>query len=539
MSRAVRVATLIYAGSILLSRVIGLVRETVIGRILGDRPEADVYWVAFILPDFLNYLLAGGALALVLIPLLQSASQRGGDAEKWITFWRISAPVSLLTISLTIILWIFTPQITPHISPGFNADQLTLLNRLTRIIIPAQIFHVCGALISSTLQADDRHIAPALAPIMYTGSIIAGGLILGRSLGAEGFAWGVLIGSALGPFICPLFAALRNGLRFAPRWEPFHPELRRYLWRALPVMLGFSVVMLDELLVKRMATSFTSGVVSQLHYARTLMRVPMGVFGLAMGMAAFPTLSRLVAQGKEREAFTLLRQATEVLLILVGASQVVLTLSASEFASLIWGSQNLSGSGAQGIGLYCATLCMGLWAWSAQGLIARGFYARGQTWLPTLTGSITLLFCLPLYTYAQQEPLWINKLCASFEINYHAGLGLALASSVAISVYVVVLWSTLAHVTGGGLRQTAGLMITLIRVGLAVVIAVYLTTLIWPRPPTSTALGDLVISSGVRSAMGGAIFILSGLMLRLKSITTLVQHVRNRLKGDVASKISQ
>ena len=81
MSRAVRLASLLYAASILLSRVIGLIREGVIGRVLGDSAQADVYWVAFILPDFLNYLLAGGALSLVLIPLLQSAAQRGGAPE--------------------------------------------------------------------------------------------------------------------------------------------------------------------------------------------------------------------------------------------------------------------------------------------------------------------------------------------------------------------------------------------------------------------------------------------------------------------------
>ena len=533
MSRAVRVATLIYAGSILLSRVIGLVREAVIGRVLGDQPEADVYWVAFILPDFLNYLLAGGALALVLIPLLQAASERGGSVERWITFWRVSAPVSLLTISMTILLWIFTPQLTPYLSPGFSADQMALLNRLTRIILPAQIFHVCGALISSTLQADDRHVAPALAPLIYTGSIIAGGLILGPTLGAEGFAWGVLIGSALGPLVCPLIAARRIGLNFTPRWEPYHPELKRYLWRALPVMLGFSVVMLDELIVKRMATSFESGVVSQLHYARTLMRVPMGVFGLAMGMAAFPTLSRLIAQGKESEALALLRSATEVLLILVGISQVALTLSASEFAALIWGSQKLSSAGAQGIGLYCAALSLGLWAWSAQGLIARGFYARGQTWLPTLMGSITLFCCLPLYIYAQHELRWISELCIWLDVTYRPGLGLALASSAAISAYVIALWTTLAWVTSGGWRQTLGLILTLIKIGVAVFIAVWVTTQVWPRPPSSSSLFDLIVSGGGRSTVGGAVFVLIAFIVRLDSITTLAHSVRHKIKSRV------
>ena len=291
MNRSLKIASLIYATSILLSRVIGLIRESVIGRTLGDQPEADVYWLAFVLPDFLNYLLAGGALSLVLIPLLQTAEQSNGKSGYWACFWRISTPISLLITVVTAILWYFTPQLTPIISPGFDLAQVDLLNRLTRIILPAQIFHVCGGLISATLQAHDRHLAPALAPLLYTGMIIVFGVCLGSQLGAEAFAWGVLAGSILGPFGCPLIAAVRNGLIISPRLELKHIEVRSYIWRALPVMLGFSIVVLDDMLVKRGANQLADGLVSQLHYARTLMKVPMGVFGLAMGMATFPQLA--------------------------------------------------------------------------------------------------------------------------------------------------------------------------------------------------------------------------------------------------------
>lgn len=532
MSRAVRIAALIYTSSMLLARVIGLVREAVIGRILGDQPEADVYWVAFILPDFLNYLLAGGALALVFIPLLQASNERGGAEARWATFWRISAPVSALTVILTALLWMLTPQLVVHLSPGFDSDQLQLLSRLTRIILPAQIFHVCGALISSTLQAEDRHLAPAIAPLIYTGGIICGGLLLGPTLGAEGFAWGVLIGSMLGPFGCPLVGALRYGLKWKPRWELSHPEVKRYLWRALPVMLGFSVVMLDELVVKRMATALESGVVSQLHYARTLMRVPMGVFGLAMGLAAFPTLSRLVARGEERAAIQLLRRSTEALLVLVGISQVALTLSGREFAQVIWGSRQLSQGGVEGIGVYCAALCVGLWAWSAQGLIARGFYARGQTWLPTLIGSLVLCVCLPLYGYgARSDLLWLRSLSEVFQLGERPGLGLALASSASISLYVLALWTTLAWVSGEGIREVLRFLKTLAQIALVVAGSLYLTQSLWPRPPIDEprALWELITLGGGRALLGAGLFILIASLLRVESLSLITERLRSKL----------
>jgi putative peptidoglycan lipid II flippase len=448
VSRAVRAAALLYAASVLLSRVIGLVREGVIGRVLGDSGEADVYWVAFILPDFLNYLLAGGALSLVMIPLLQAARRGAGgattsgggadadadaDAEEWACFWRISLPVTLLTLTLTALAWAGADHLSPLLAPGFNPEQRALLTHLTRVILPAQVFHLCGAALSAKLQAHDRHLAPALAPLVYAGSVTLCGLLLGERLGAEAFAWGVLIGSALGPFGCPLAALLRGGEGGAMRvtlrqlargWEPRHPEVRAYITRALPVMLGLSVVALDELIVKRLGTSLEQGAVAQLHYARTLMRLPMAAFGLAIGLAAFPTLARLHAAGAREEVWALLRRSLEAVVLLAALSQVALSAAGAELAALVWGRVRLSDLALHSIGEYCAGLSVGLWAWAAQGLVARGFYAQGKTWLPTLIGTAVTLAALPLYALAAQS----------------GALALTYASSAAISAYVVALW---------------------------------------------------------------------------------------------------
>ena len=428
MSRAVKLASALYASSILLSRVIGLVREGVIGRVLGDSGQADVYWVAFILPDFLNYLLAGGALSLVLIPLLQSANARGGDAEAWACFWRVITPISLFALIVTGAGWLSVTHLSQTLAPGFNAQQLETLERLTRIILPAQLFHLTGAALSAKLQAHDRHLAPALAPLLYTGSVALSGLLFGAQLGAEAFAWGVLVGSALGPFACPLLALSLTGaggrLSGRPRWEPRHEEVRAYLWRALPVMLGFSIVALDELIMKRFGTDLGEGAVAQLHYARTLMRVPMGVFGLALGMATFPTLSRYCAEGAPRRALNLLTRSLKALLLLASLSEVALTACSAELAALIWGRARITDLGLASIGLYCSAMSVGLWAWAAHGLVARGFYARGQTWRPTLLGSVVTLCAVPLYLTAARK----------------GALALCFASSTAISVYVASLW---------------------------------------------------------------------------------------------------
>ena len=135
----------------------------------------------------------------------------------------------------------FARPLASLVAPGLTHPQdIETLTRLTRIILPAQFFHVIGGLLSATLMARNLHLLPALAPLVYSASIIAGGLIGAQFLGvgAEGFAWGTLIGSVLGPFALPLFGCLRSGMRWRPTLSLRDPDLLRYLWLSAPIMIG-------------------------------------------------------------------------------------------------------------------------------------------------------------------------------------------------------------------------------------------------------------------------------------------------------------
>lgn len=417
--KTIGIASLIYGVTILLSRLIGLIREAVIGRVLGVGSEADVYWTAFIIPDFLNYLLAGGILSIAFIPIFQRRLQSGEASAKQL-FNSLFNGLAIAVTSLTLILWLCVPMLTPLIAPGLGETDLVTLNRLVRIILPAQIFHLCGALLSATLQAQDKHVYPALAPVVYTGCIVLGGLVLGAELGAEGFAWGVLVGSFLGPFLCPILGARKTFISWSPSLHFSDADVRKYVLLSLPIMLGFSIVVLDDMIVKALASLLPgSGSISELQYARTLMKVPMGVFGMAAGMAAFPTLSRLFANQERDEAYDTLAQAVRMTLLLACLAQGALSCVGTEIATVIWGETRFSATVLDRIGVLTTAYALGLWAWSIQGLLARGYYAQGNTWSPTIIGTVLMLVWLPIYDLASQS-----------------AIGLALASSGAISLYV-------------------------------------------------------------------------------------------------------
>lgn len=434
MSKRIGIAAAIWGVSVLLSRVIGVVRESVIGRVLGGGGEADVYWTAFVLPDFLNYLLAGGALSIVFIPMFSGYLSRGDEAGGWRVFSTIANFVLVGLGTATAVAWWLTPQIVPHLAPGFSPDQLEHLVHLTRIILPAQLFHLVGGLLSASLQARDQHALPAMATLGYTGTIVVMGLALGPVWGADAFAWGVLVGSAIGPFGLPLIGCLREGLGWRLHLDLKHPDFRRYLWLSLPIMLAFSIMVVDDWLLKRYGSLVGEGTVSRLQYAKTLMKVPMGVFGLATGAAAYPTLARLAAEGKTVQAYDTLIRACRMMLVLAFASQAAFTVAGADVAEVIWGTQRFTHVELDEIGLYTGLFCLALGAWSANTLVARGFYAQQITWLPSLIGSGVVLVFWPAYRLLGQ---------------HLGGAGLAVASSAAVSAYVVLLSAVLRRKMAG------------------------------------------------------------------------------------------
>jgi putative peptidoglycan lipid II flippase len=529
--RTIGVASGIWAGSILLSRIIGLVREQIIGRTLGASRQADVYFASFTLPDFLNYLLAAGALSIVFIPIFLKYLERGEEERGWQAFSVIANFIIVAGGFGIVLLIVFARPLAVLVAPGFTdpADVDTLV-RLIRIIVPAQLFHITGGLLSAALQARDKHALPALAPLIYSLGIIAGGLIGAQfGWGADGFAWGVLWGSILGPFALPLYGCIRSNMRWYPLLSLRSEDLKHYLWLSVPIMIGFSIVVVDEWIVKNQASYLAPGALSYLQYGRTLLKVPIGVFGMAAGVASYPTISRMVAAGHVVEAYAVLSRAMRLMLLPIFAAQVCLTVSGFEATYLIWGlfSSRFSVADAQATATILIFLSLGLSAWAAQTVISRGFYALGSTWLPTTVGTVIAVASVPLYIVLRRQ----------FGAN-----GLAIASSIAITIYVGVLgvlqrrrFAREAAKQSTTLIVPAGMLDGAVRMAIAAVVAtaiglaarqLFLTWL------PGVHFATLVTRAGVLCTLGVASYIA---VARLLGLDELV-HWRERLMATLKRK---
>src|SRR5271163_5300439 len=204
-------ATVLLMGTVMLSRVIGYAREAYIAYAFGAEAHTDAYVAAFTLPDFLNYVLAGGAASITFISIYTRflAEKRDADAKK--TFSVVITVMTAVMIVGTIVTEIFAPQFVRWFVKDFKPDQIELCVHLTRILLPAQIFFYVGGVVSAVLLSHRLFLLPAFGPLIYNAFIILGGVVGGRQFGIASLAYGALVGSVVGPFLINAIGAAKIG----------------------------------------------------------------------------------------------------------------------------------------------------------------------------------------------------------------------------------------------------------------------------------------------------------------------------------------
>jgi len=392
---------MLLAGSVLLSRVLGVLREVVLAAQIGAGTEADAYSAAFLLPDLLNHFLAGGALSVAFIPFYTRIREREGDEAAQRLLSVVLGTLGVAVVLATLLLW-WQARPLAHLlfgaGDGFAPEVEARTLRLTRILLPAQVFFILGGVIRGALMAHGRFAAQAAAPILYNLAIIAGGLALGGTLGAEGFAWGALVGAVLGPFLVPLIDALRcTELRVRLRIAPLDRTFLRYLVVAAPLLIGVTMLTIDDWYDKGFGARLAEGTVGALRYARMLMQLPVGVVGQAIATAALPLLARLWSEGRREELDAVVLgtlRAGLALALLAGAAFFVL---ADPIVALLYERGRFGAADTARVVSLLRVFSFAVPAWVIQQIAVRPFYARNDMWRPMLLGTAVAVAVAPLY----------------------------------------------------------------------------------------------------------------------------------------------
>ncbi len=427
LNKRLGAAALIVSGGVLLSRILGQLREIIFAALLGADGITDQYVAAFRIPDFLNYLLAGGFLSITFIPIFAKYLADDDEAGGWKALSAVLRPIAIGIVVLVVVGMAVAPWVIDAIYPEFTDSQVAATVRLTRIVLPAQVFFVLGALFSAVQYAKGEFLVPTIAPIVYNLGIIGGGVLYAQASGVadpEGFIWGALVGAFVGNFALQWWGARRVGMQLdlATQWR--HPALLQYVAIALPLMIGQSIVVLDETFMSTFGGLAGDGAQTQLLYARRTMFVPIGVVAQAAGVAAYPFLARLFAEGKHREmADTVDRTLRWVLALSILAAGAIASLSVPTIRTLFERAafkpdDTLAAASA----LFFYSLAIPIWG--GLQVITRAFYARTQMWTPVVVGTAATLLAIPTYWLMQRE----------FGLE-----GVAAASVIALGGYTVAL----------------------------------------------------------------------------------------------------
>jgi len=391
-------ATLLLMGAVMLSRVIGYAREAYIAFAFGAGSQTDAYVAAFTLPDFLNYIVAGGAASITFISIYTRflAEKRDADAQK--TFSIIITVMTAVMIVGTIATEIFAPQFVRWFVKGFSPKQIELCVHLTRILLPAQIFFYVGGVVSAVLLSHRLFLFPAFGPLIYNLFIILGGVVGGRHFGIASLAYGALAGSVAGPFLASVIGAARIGTGYKPSFEVMNPAFREWVRLSVPLMLGVSLVAADDWILRHYAASGV-GDIARLNYAKRLFAVPIAVLGQATGQASLPFFARLFNEKRLQEFADTVNDSVYRVAAASFLASAWMMAAALPLIDLVYRRGAFSFADAQATAIYFFWFSVSLVAWSAQGLYARAFYAAGDTLTPMAAATILTLASLPMYSF--------------------------------------------------------------------------------------------------------------------------------------------
>jgi len=416
-------ATLVLMASAFFSHIIGLVRIKYIAWLFGRGMEADAFNAAFVLPDMISYFLVGGAASITFVTILTRYRETGREEEGQRSLSVILTTMFLVLGAAIVLAEVFAPLYIHWWFDGFDPVKAALCVRLTRILLPAQLFFFASGVFGAVLLVRKQFSVQAFSPLIYNLGTIAGGLFLVRYLGVSSLAIGTLTGALLGPFLLNAVFAWRAGTHYRPILDWRDPGLREWVRLSLPLMVGVSLVSADSWIIAHFASK-TDGAVSLMTYAKQLFTAPMTMLAQAAGAASMPFFASLWSKQRHYEFATGVADSVSRVASLGLLAASAMGALAAPLVELLFMGGRFSPADARECAGYFAIFSISLFLWSGQAIYARAFYAAGNTFLPMAAGTVVTLVSLPIYYTL-----------------YHGygAIGLAIASDIGITLQTVVL----------------------------------------------------------------------------------------------------
>jgi putative peptidoglycan lipid II flippase len=408
-------ASLILTVAALASRLLGWVRLLVIGSQFGASRELDAYFAAFRIPDAIFQLVVAGALSAALIPVFSSYRAREQDREAWRLASSVINLVVIALAGLSLVMALLAPWLVPVVAPGFDAPTSELTIRMTRIMLLSPVLIGMGAVISGILNSYERFAVPALAPLAYNVAIILAAIFLAPVMGVEGLAVGVAVGS-LAHLAIQLPELGRVGQRYDLTIGLSHPGVRRVVWLMGPRMLGLAAGQINFLASTVLASGLPQGSLTAYNYAFQLSQIPVGVLGVSVAVALFPTLSRDAALGRMADIRRQVSASLRFLVFLALPLTATLMVLAEPITSVFFQYGLFGESSADRTAEALVFFAIGLSGHIVVHVLTRAFYAMQDTRTPVTWAIVAVAINVPLMIWLV-GPMGVAGLALALSIS--------------------------------------------------------------------------------------------------------------------------
>ena len=393
-------AVLLIGLSFLGSRLLGVARTAVIADQYGTSVELDAFWVAMRLPDLVFQLLAGATLASAFIPVYARALQNRGERSAWRLASIVLNWVLIGTIALSVAVFFAAEWIVPALAPGLGEDsgiQDAIIDDavfLTRVLLLSPILFAVSGMLTGILHARRHFLLPAISPMLYNLAIILGALLLPGELGVEALVIGVVAGSGLHLMIqLPALstALARSGGGLGLHFDLGDVEAREVLRLMGPRMLGLAAAQINLIVLTFFGSLVGDSSISALNFAWLLLMFPVGLFGMSMATAVFPSLAERAATGGPSAVNALVSQTLRFTLFLAIPASVGMLLLRDSIVATLLEHGAFDATATQLVSDALLFYSIGVFAHAAIEIVSRGFYVLGDTRTPVALAISSML----------------------------------------------------------------------------------------------------------------------------------------------------
>jgi putative peptidoglycan lipid II flippase len=433
-------AAVVMSVATFISRILGYMKDMVFAFFFGATGISDTFVVAFRIPNLLRELFAEGSMSSAFIPVLTEYRTKYGEEEAQrlvrVTFTFIMVFVG----SVCVLGIILSPLIVSLIAPGFRSiqEKFSLTVILTRIMFPFLLFISLASLTMGALNTKKEFFIPALAPAMLNITIIIVMLILIPVLSKPivSIALGVAIGGFV-QFAFQLPSYFRKGYTLKFDFAFRHRGLRKISLLILPATMGMAVAQINIFVSTILASYLPQGSNTYLYYSMRLIQFPIGIFGVAMGMAALPALSEHAVKGdmyKLREDFS---YALRLLFFITVPSMAGLMALREPIVNILFQRGVFDHTATVGTADALLFYSLGIWAIVGVRIVTATFYSLQDTKTPVKIAVVSMTMNI-LMSLLLMGPL------------RHSGLAFAnaIASGINFTLLFLLLRRRLGRVDG-------------------------------------------------------------------------------------------